>query len=232
MISRAASYGRRALAGVLLVVLVGGAPVFAQTAAVAGAPASIGAHSAAATDIRDIRGPEPMVSAWIWAVWGAAGVLLGTGTYLAWRWNQRRVLIAVKSPRQFALEQLEAARVLMQARSVRAFSIAVSDVIRVYIEQRFQVRAAHRTTEEFLYDLLQPSDALLAAHRAPLADFLRHCDLAKFGGWTLTQQEMESMHQSARSFVLVTGQSAPNRQTRFLSPPLVDKDTYDSVPTA
>ena len=231
MIRRVASYGRRAMAGVLLAVLFGGAPVFAQTPAVA-APASVAAPAAQPIDIRDIRGPEPVASAWIWAVWGGAGALLATGAYLAWRWNQRRGLTAAKSAQQLALEQLEAARALMQANSVRAFSIAVSDIVRLYIEQRFQVLAAHRTTEEFLYHLLDPSDALLAAHRALLADFLHHCDLAKFGGWTLTQQEMQSMHQSARTFVLVTGQPVPRRQIRYVTPSPVEKDVYDSVPTA
>jgi hypothetical protein len=230
--------GRRATAALMLAILFSGAPLYAQTPAVALAPSSVAvpsapAPSAPATDIRDIRGPEPIASAWIWALVGAAGALFATGAYLAWRRSRRHRRPAVRSPQQLALEQLEATRVLMHAQRVRAFSIAVSDIVRLYIEQRFQVLAAHRTTEEFLYDLLDPSDALLAANRAPLADFLHHCDMAKFGGWTLSQQEMDSMHQSARAFVLLTGQPSPGRRTRGPTPqPAQKKDGYDSVPAA
>jgi hypothetical protein len=77
--------------------------------------------------------------------------------------------------------------------------------VRNYIEVRFHVWAARRTTEEFLYDLLESPDALLGSHRAVLADFLHHCDLAKFARWILSVEEMENMLQSARTFVVETG---------------------------
>ena len=67
-----------------------------------------------------------------------------------------------------ALERLEAARALMQPGRAREFSIEVSDIVREYIEERFQVMAAHRTTDEFLHDLLDFRGSGLAAHRALL----------------------------------------------------------------
>jgi hypothetical protein len=139
----------------------------------------------------------------------------------------------VKLPYEIALERLEVARALMRPDSVRIFSISVSDIVRLYIEQRFQVRAAHRTTEEFLYDLLVPSDALLASQRSLLAGFLSHCDLAKFGGWALSAQDMEGMYRCARAFILTTGQPAPTSvPIQTLAPPSAEKDTYDSVSSA
>ena len=75
---------------------------------------------------------------------------------------------------------------------------------RRYIEERFGVTATHRTTEEFLHDLLESSHAPLARHRALLSDFLQQCDLVKFAGMSLTLQNMESLHHSARAFVLET----------------------------
>jgi hypothetical protein len=56
--------------------------------------------------------------------------------------------------------------------------------------------------------LIDPSDVSLAHHRDLLADFLRHCDLAKFARWILSVGEMETMLQSAHNFVLETGKSA------------------------
>jgi hypothetical protein len=81
----------------------------------------------------------------------------------------------------------------------------VSEIVRNYIEQRFQVRAAHRTTQEFLHDLLAESHAALTVHHPLLGEFLEHCDLAKFARWQLSVAQMEAMYQSARTFVIETG---------------------------
>ena len=109
----------------------------------------------------------------------------------------------------------------MRADTARQFSIEVSDAVRDYIEQRFHAMAAHRTTHEFLHDLLGSSDTLLAEHRTLLADFLNLCDLAKFAGWQLSAQEMETMHSRARAFVLATGLGRDRKSV---------VQTYDSLP--
>ena len=111
----------------------------------------------------------------------------------------------------------------MHPASVKEFSVAISEVVRQYIEAAFQVTATHRTTEEFLHDLLSSSNAALAAHRGLLADFLQHCDMAKFAGVGLSMQIMESLHRSARSFVIETAKPVPagaagGRMIRFLQP--------------
>ena len=105
---------------------------------------------------------------------------------------------------EIALQRLDAARALMHPSSVKEYSVAISDVVRQYIEAAMQVTATHRTTEEFLHGLLSSSNAALAAHRGLLADFLSQCDMAKFAGVGLSMQIMESLHRSARSFVIET----------------------------
>jgi hypothetical protein len=70
------------------------------------------------------------------------------------------------------------------------------------------VVATQRTTEEFLQSLLQDTHAALAGHRPLLGDFLQQCDFVKFAGVSLTSPDMESLFQSARKFVLETGQPA------------------------
>jgi hypothetical protein len=49
----------------------------------------------------------------------------------------------------------------------------------------------------------------LAHHRDSLADFLRHCDLAKFARWSLSVSQMEAMLDSAKAFVIDLGQRKP-----------------------
>jgi hypothetical protein len=156
-----------------------------------------------AEDIRDIRGPKYLLPDWLWSALLGGAVLLALGIYGLWRWRRRRAA-RVLLPYEIALQRLEEIAALMSPARAREFSIAVSDIIRLYIEQRFNVTATRRTTEEFLRDLLDSSDAALARHQGLLGEFLHQCDFVKFAALSLTQQNMESLRQSARAFVLAT----------------------------
>jgi hypothetical protein len=197
------------------------------------------ADAAAAEDIRDIRGPKGIFPLWQVVALLAGGALLAIGGYAAWRWARRR-----KAPRpqqlfEIALQRLEEIRSLMQPSSVREFSIAISDIVRRYIEDEFKVTATHRTTEEFLHDLLESSNAALAAHRNLLAQFLEQCDMAKFAGMGLSMRLMESLHRSARSFVIESSKPLPAPQahqpptnTPQPGPRLTPaKEAHDSLPS-
>ena len=174
-------------------------------------------------DIRDIRGPKHIPSPWLWPLWLAGSAALAALLYAGWRWNRRRALAAELLPYEIALAKLAEARSLMQPENAREFSITVSEIVRQYIELRFRVWAARRTTEEFLHDLLDPSDALLVSHRELLADFLRHCDLAKFARWILSIEEMETMLQSAHNFVLETGRPPATETTSPAAQPVPER---------
>lgn len=160
--------------------------------------------SASAGDIRDIRGPKHVWPDWLWPAVLAGGVLLALGAYGIWRWRRRRQRPVTPSPFEAALQRLEEIRALMSPANAAEFSVTVSAIVRSYIEQRFDVIATRRTTEEFLNDLLETSHASLASHRALLGKFLHLCDFVKFGGLSLSVQNMESLRQSARTFVLAT----------------------------
>ena len=230
---RTASSLRVALVGAsMMAVLVIGAPAFAVTPNAGASATSVSKSPDSATDIRDIRGPIPLPSAWLWTACLAGGVMVGLVAFGAWRWNRHRRSIAAQLPFELALERLRAARALMQPTTVREFSITVSDIVRSYIEQRFQVMAAHRTTEEFLHDLLQSPHEPLVRHRALLVGFLRHCDLAKFAGWSLSAEEMETTYESARIFCVVTGKSDPSARLHDVTRAPSSKETYDSLSAA
>jgi hypothetical protein len=160
-------------------------------------------------DIHDIRPPFHISQEWLWlAAICACCLLVGLGA-AAWRWRQRKALALRMSAHELALARLREAQALMVPEQARDFSIVVSGIIRTYIEQRFEIRAAHRTTPEFLHDCLTEADGLLAPHREILEVFLRHCDLAKFARWVLVVPEMEDMLASAIDFVTETAQSVP-----------------------
>src|SRR6202789_3948754 len=181
-------------------------------------------------DIRDIRGPKGMLPAWLIPALLAGAALLLIGGYAFWRWRRRRTRPRILLPFEVALQRLEEIRRLLDPASAREFSIAVSDIVRQYIEVQFSVTATHRTTEEFLHDLLESSNASLAAHRSLLAEFLNQCDLAKFAGVSLSRLILESLHASARSFVTESSKPPPAAATRE-TPPLRVKEARDSLPT-
>ena len=159
-------------------------------------------------DIRDIRPPIHIPYGWLWAAYAAGGFALAGLTLAAWRWRQRHGQSRRKLLYELTLEQLEGVRAFMEPGKGYQFSLAVSEIVRNYIERRFEARAAHRTTEEFLHDLLDESHAAISVHKPLLADFLEHCDLAKFAHWHLSVPQMETMYQSARTFVIETGKPA------------------------
>lgn len=159
----------------------------------------------AAEDIRDIRGPQLVLPAWLLPALVGGGAVLAAGAYAVWRRQRRRRRPRAPLPFEIALQRLEGVRALMQPQNAGAFSVAVSDIIRSYIERAFDFTATHRTTEEFLRDLLELPNSAPAQHRELLSEFLQQCDLVKFAGVSLTSQNMESLHHSACEFVRATG---------------------------
>jgi hypothetical protein len=211
------------------------------TAAAANAAAASAAPPASAIDaarpagsredIRDIRGPQSILPAWLLPALVAGGALLAVGAYGVWRRRRRRRRARAPLPFEVALQRLEGVRALMQPQSAREFSIAVSDIVRSYIERGFDLTATHRTTEEFLRDLLELPDSPLARHRALLAEFLEQCDLVKFGDMSLTLRNMESLHHSACDFVLATAPPEQSAQIGTAGPARDHQQAHDSLPS-
>lgn len=197
---------------------------------------ALGAASIAQGDIRDIRGPRAVEDPWmLWAAAAAGAIVAALLAYAAWRWiRRRRAALPDKPDFEVALERLEAARALMGPGRGREFSIEVSGIVREFIEKRFAVRAAHRTTNEFLHDSLVSADPGLTGHRQLLGEFLQSCDLAKFGGWSLSPGQMAAMLEGACRFVRSAAAPPATRSERaaeVASPPDEDKPRV-SLPSA
>ena len=159
-------------------------------------------------DIRDIRGPKTLPGQWHLPVVLLAALLLAAAAFVVWFSRRRAKHVRALTLTERTLQRLEAIRPLMQPASAREFGIEASEIVRTYVELRFEGVATQRTTEEFLQDLLQDSRTALAGYRPLLGDFLQQCDFVKFAGGSLTSPDMESLFQSARKFVLETGQPA------------------------
>jgi hypothetical protein len=192
---------------------VGGAGASGAIGAAAAPPHGAATSAGAGTppDIRDIRGilpiPYPRLLPLAIALGGLTALLLG---WLGVRWWRRRRARPAPQPsaEELAYARLAAAeRLLAEGRS-REFGAAVSEAVRLYIEDRLARRAARQTTEELLRELVREPGSPLAPHRELLADFLQHCDLAKFARHPLQVDEMRAMHASAVRFVEAVRASA------------------------
>jgi len=86
---------------------------------------------------------------------------------------------------------------------VPAFVVEASGVLRLYIEERFGLRAPESTTEEFLP--LAAAHPALAGQRDMLAGFLAQCDLVKFAGLRPEPSGMPALLDAAQRFVDTTG---------------------------
>jgi hypothetical protein len=206
--------------GSLLTLFLGGllwtAPLWASTALVppvaATTSAAAPAPSPATEDIRDVRGPLPIPLWWRWLALGAGAVVLaGLGTLAPVVIRRRRA--KPLKPHERALLRLEQAQPLAVAGQVREYAGAASDAVREYIEERFLLRAAHSTTEEFFDGIMAQANALLGAHRESLQKFLGACDLAKFARLPLAREQMVSLNDLARRFVLDTAHSAAREKS-------------------
>lgn len=179
-----------------------------SSALIVDAPANA-ATNAAPPDIRDIKPPVEIPSGWEWLWWTLGIVAAAVLAWLLWRrWRSRAqsAPAPVVPPHVRARQRLAAARDLMH--DPKPFCIEVSDTIRVYLEERFRLRAPERTTEEFLHEL-QDSRRLTAEHTLLLADFLSQCDLVKFAKVEPLQPALEGLHAIAWRIVEETHVDPP-----------------------
>jgi hypothetical protein len=165
---------------------------------------------ASTNDIRPIKPPVFVPNPLSWAFW-TAGILLAllliVTAIVVWLTTRKRRAIAPPIPPHVrARQRLEAALKLIG--DPRAFCIAVSDAVRIYLEERFSLRAPERTTEEFLRDL-QKTSALTQPQKASLATFLEQCDLVKFARFEPPETLLRELHESAVRLVHETQYEAP-----------------------
>lgn len=108
-------------------------------------------------------------------------------------------------PHQRALDALDAIRraKLVEQGRYKEYYIQVSDVLRRYMEEQFQVRAPERTTEEFLEDL-QHNAVLGLQEQLLLREFLRHCDLVKFARAEPTSEQIGETMETCEKFIVDT----------------------------
>ncbi|MFC1709960.1 hypothetical protein ACFL2J_07900 [Candidatus Omnitrophota bacterium] len=164
--------------------------------------------SAFADDIKDIKPPvyfprDYLILIIILAAVIAAGLFFWLRSLLNKRKKERPKFTPPPKPAdQLAYEALRALQVknLPAAGKIKEYYIELSDIVRRYIENRFNIRAPEMTTEEFLFSL-RDCVALTDVHKNLLKDFLEQCDMVKFARYGPTLEEIDNSFKAAWRFV-------------------------------
>ena len=171
----------------------------------------------ASDDSLDLEGPRgelgplatPGPPVWPWLL--AGGIVLAVAAPFATRaFVARRARGRRRSAYEVARGELDALLygprpAADDAAAIDAFYVALSGIVRRYLENRFGLHSPEQTTDEFLEDLARSPD-LERAHRDLLRDFLRGADLVKFAHQLPEASEMNASVAVAQRFLEETGE--------------------------
>jgi hypothetical protein len=103
-------------------------------------------------------------------------------------------------PRERALAMLEQMRSEIERTNSYRFSIRVSDILRHYVTEQFNLPVTRQTSVEFLTALSQASP-FSEDEKSLLEDFLNRCDLIKFARYEATSEDSQLLLEEAVRFV-------------------------------
>jgi len=115
--------------------------------------------------------------------------------------NKQRILTSWEKAFQ-RLELLQKSNLLEEDKFDKYFS-ELSDVIRRYMEERFQVKAPEMTSEEF-FVYVKNAKEIGYEHKQLLKQFLTSCDMIKFAQYTPQSEEGEKIFKAAWNFIQET----------------------------
>jgi hypothetical protein len=142
---------------------------------------------------------------WIWVLC-AAGIIAAVASWFYIRRRQVKELVRIFKPaHEIAYERLRALvkQNLIKSGKIKEFYERISDILRHYIEHRFNLRAPERTTEEFLAEL-PSANVLSKSDQNQLEEFLIHCDLVKFAKYNPTAEQIQRTFDLVKNFIETT----------------------------
>jgi hypothetical protein len=168
-------------------------------------------EGASLDDLKDVKGPFELAprparwGAWVAVAVGVLAALAGAALAakrLHARREERRRNPPPPPAHETALAELKKIREsgLLESGRAAEYTDKVSDVLRRYLQGRFDLPAPERTTEEFLDEVARAA-VIDRARRRFLADYLARCDLVKFAAQDPGRRELEGIFDSSVRFV-------------------------------
>jgi Domain of unknown function (DUF4381) len=154
-----------------------------------------------AQEFHDISPPVNYSLVPMWVIFVAAFVALTVLGSLIWLVARRRKSTEPrKSPRDRALEALDRIQVQIESLNPYRFSIRVSDILRSYVTEQYDLPVTRQTSVEFL-ERLRKASPFSEDEKALLEDFLNRCDLIKFARYEATTADSRMLLEEATRFV-------------------------------
>ncbi len=192
----------------------------AQTAASDEIPVTVeSVKPADAKDILDIKPPLEMARAW-WSYWPwLIPLALGVLALVLWRRRKRPSESGAaprRAPRLSAYDEAYQALCrlrdsgLLEQGKVKLYYIEFSEIIRRYLERRFEIQAMEMTSSEIRDQLAQVD---LEEGTMRLFDrFLEECDLVKFAKWAPPRQRSQATTQAGFEILEATRPTAASHR--------------------
>lgn len=125
----------------------------------------------------------------------------------------KTIFVKEKDPKELALAELELLKkqMLIQKGFFEEFYVRLTQIVRTYIERKFNVKAPEQTTQEFLEEVLSKKifHQSLSAH---LEEFLKFADLVKFAKLNPLPNECVQAQEAVYSFIETPDQEIENAQ--------------------
>jgi hypothetical protein len=158
------------------------------------------APAATPVPIHDIAGPIAFFPYPIWVVVAAAIGLLALIALVVWFFASRRRPAKSLSASQQALSELTRLRAQVGTSDPYPFSIAVTDVLRVYLRDAHGLSATTQTSREFL-ESVRSRGTFNDEESAALGGFLEKADLIKFARMHATAEDCSALLEQAERLV-------------------------------
>lgn len=155
----------------------------------------------AVADIHEIAPPVDYSLVPPWVIY--CGIFFGLVVLglIAW-WIRKRSQRPrpEQSPRDRALQELNRIHGEMETLTPYQFSIRVSDILRRYVTEQYQLPVTRQTSVEFL-SMLAKASPFSEDEKSLLEDFLNRCDLIKFARYDATIEDSRLLLEEATRFV-------------------------------
>ncbi|MDP2920908.1 MAG: hypothetical protein Q8O12_00870 [Candidatus Omnitrophota bacterium] len=117
---------------------------------------------------------------------------------------EEKIPTALKPAEDIAKDALKALRAmnLVEKGLIKEYYIRLSDIIRLYIENRYRIFAMDRTTWELFQEM--KSRDIKRQHAEEINSFLEDCDMVKFAKYKPGEKEIEDIYKKAEEIVDLT----------------------------
>ncbi|WP_163335962.1 hypothetical protein [Desulfopila sp. IMCC35008] len=165
--------------------------------------------------LHDIHPPVDLPEPVPYILYGSIvlALLVALGLLLFWLQKKRTKPAPVIPPGILARSELMEARSLITDSTTLNYMSRVSDILRHYIEARFNLNPTRQTTREFFNSrAITEQESPLTPYRGELKQCLESCDLAKYAHRGAQVSQLQQMEETILGFINTTSAETAEKE--------------------